>query len=198
MATKKTEPIVMYSCPICQGSLGSDLEKAREHCEIPKDSPLPKGLVFRDTEFGGQHKTTGSGHIDYRNYHYSVVVPLFRSVGLYSLQRVPEVVYSDNDYSNLELHGVLQGVVTFRLDSPISPKKLLGDESLDGLIDINLRPKPINSRSLKAKLDESTILCLGEFEVVQQAWIRRKDFEAGLDSGNNHVINGVRRLSRTY
>lgn len=70
---EKLKPIVVetYKCPKCNSRIEGSYEEAQKHVEIPEDSPLPKGLVFRNAHFPTTYRIITSDGIISSNHGYT-------------------------------------------------------------------------------------------------------------------------------
>ncbi len=71
-------PVRKYKCPVCRSRIEMTLKEAKEHVNMPIDSPLPIGLIFKVKEKEGRYLIIkNTGRIN-SNHEYSHTTDLLK------------------------------------------------------------------------------------------------------------------------
>jgi len=59
MSKDKPIPVKKYRCPKCNHIIEGSYKEAQEHIDIPIDTPLPTGFVYKDKELDSSQRVYG-------------------------------------------------------------------------------------------------------------------------------------------
>ena len=147
----KPIPIETYQCPICEKIIYGTETQAQEHVDLPVDTPLPKGFVYRYEPYGKDdderyfHIVIGSLGIT-KEHSHDLEIKSFYQISKYSTEGYSASCINQNSFdlkSALKEEGGMYSLITLESFENFERfKKRFEDEKKELGIDHFIRTTP--------------------------------------------------------